>query len=93
MTLRHLLFALCALIMGTAALPGVAAAQIEVDINQGNLKPVPIAIPAFSGGRGFSLRTSAARPSTSRTRTRSRLPSRRIFRPSQIWPGSIGRRG
>ena len=55
MTLRNLLFALCALIMGTAALPGVAAAQIEVDINQGNLKPVPIAIPAFSGGRGGDI--------------------------------------
>ena len=55
MTLRHLLFALCALIMGSAALPGVAAAQIEVDINQGNLKPVPIAIPAFSGGRGGDI--------------------------------------
>ncbi|MCE3290892.1 MAG: hypothetical protein K0R83_2904 [Caulobacter sp.] len=49
MTIRHLLFALCALIMGTAALPGVAAAQIEVDVNQGNIQPVPIATRSTSG--------------------------------------------
>ncbi len=55
MTVRHLLFALCALIMGAAALPGVAAAQIEVDVNQGNIQPVPIAIPAFTGGRGGDI--------------------------------------
>lgn len=30
------------------ALPGFAAAQLEIDITQGNLEPVPVAIPDFN---------------------------------------------
>ncbi|MBI1406369.1 MAG: Tol-Pal system protein TolB [Caulobacter sp.] len=56
MTLRSLLFAICALFLGAASLPGAAAAQVEIDINQGNIQPVPIAIPAFTGGgRGADI--------------------------------------
>jgi TolB protein len=40
-----------------AAAPGVAQAQIEVDIDKGAVKPLPVAIPAFSGagGRGADI--------------------------------------
>jgi TolB protein len=56
MTLRHLMIALCALVLGGAALPAVARAEIEIDINQGAIKPLPIAIPAFTGaGRGADI--------------------------------------
>ncbi|MEH0195380.1 Tol-Pal system beta propeller repeat protein TolB [Caulobacter sp. CCNWLY153] len=34
-----------------AALPGVAAAQIEIDIDKGAVKPMPVAIPAFAGAQ------------------------------------------
>jgi TolB protein len=56
MTLRHLMIAFCALVMGGAALPAAARAEVEIDINQGAIKPLPIAIPAFSGsGRGGDI--------------------------------------
>jgi TolB protein len=49
-----------ALALGTAASAGAlasmlawpAAAQLKLDITQGNVQPVPIAIPDFSGGTG-----------------------------------------
>ena len=47
------LFALAAAVLAmglAAAAPGRALAQIEVDIDKGAVKPMPLAIPAFSGG-------------------------------------------
>ena len=36
--------------------PTAARAQIEVDIDKGAVKPLPVAIPAFSGGgRGADI--------------------------------------
>jgi TolB protein len=48
MRLRALLLMVVALLSG-AAIVTPAAAQIEVDINSGAVKPLPIAVPAFSG--------------------------------------------
>lgn len=47
-------FAAClALVVG---MPGMARADIEVDVNQGAVQPLPIAIPAFSGAtRGADI--------------------------------------
>jgi TolB protein len=47
-------FAAClALVMGA---PGMARADIEVDVNQGAVQPLPVAIPAFSGApRGADI--------------------------------------
>ncbi|HQR90881.1 MAG TPA: Tol-Pal system protein TolB, partial [Caulobacter sp.] len=47
MRLKALLLMVAALIGGAMVSP--AAAQIEVDINAGAVKPLPIAVPAFSG--------------------------------------------
>ena len=56
MTLRSMMFAICALVFGAGALPGAARAEIEIDINQGVVQPLPIAIPAFSGAsRGSDI--------------------------------------
>jgi TolB protein len=56
MTPRTVLAALCAIFLAGAALPGVARADIEIDVNQGEVRPLPIAIPAFSGaGRGAEM--------------------------------------
>ena len=42
---------LAPLMLAIAALaPSVAAAQVEVDVNQGVVQPLPIAVPAFTGG-------------------------------------------
>jgi len=55
MRLKVLMLMVAAL-LGGAALAGPAAAQIEVDINAGAVKPLPIAVPAFSGsGRGADI--------------------------------------
>ncbi|WP_425994884.1 Tol-Pal system beta propeller repeat protein TolB [Caulobacter sp. DWR1-3-2b1] len=48
MRLKALLLMVAALV-GGAMIAGPAAAQIEVDINAGAVKPLPIAVPAFSG--------------------------------------------
>jgi TolB protein len=45
---RLAVFCLAALAM-TSAAPGLARAQTEVEINQGNVQPLPIAIPDFGG--------------------------------------------
>src|SRR3712207_5135985 len=37
------------------AAPPAARAQIEVDVNQGVIQPIPIAIPAFAGERGADI--------------------------------------
>lgn len=56
MTIRTLIIAAFAVLLGVAGLPGNARAQIEIDINQGVVQPLPIAIPAFSGGgRGADM--------------------------------------
>jgi TolB protein len=50
--MRHVIAAFAVLLAGTtslAALPA-RAQPVEVDINKGVLQPLPIAIPAFSGG-------------------------------------------
>ncbi|MBO9708624.1 MAG: Tol-Pal system protein TolB [Caulobacter sp.] len=48
--------AVLALSFAAVAAPGVARAQIEVDIDKGAVKPLPVAIPAFSGGgRGADI--------------------------------------
>ncbi|WP_164468228.1 Tol-Pal system beta propeller repeat protein TolB [Caulobacter vibrioides] len=55
MRLRALLLMVAALLSG-AAFVTPAAAQIEVDINAGAVKPLPIAIPVFSGStRGAEI--------------------------------------
>jgi TolB protein len=51
MRLFAVLLAACAALFGASA-PMAARAQIEVDVNQGAIQPVPIAIPAFSGSQG-----------------------------------------
>jgi len=54
MRLKALLMMVAALLAGAMVSP--AAAQIEVDINAGAVKPLPIAVPAFSGsGRGAEI--------------------------------------
>jgi len=55
MTPRILLAALLsALLASVAAAP--ARAQIEIDVNQGEVRPLPVAVPAFSGaGRGAEM--------------------------------------
>ncbi|ATQ41407.1 Tol-Pal system beta propeller repeat protein TolB [Caulobacter mirabilis] len=58
MTLRPVLAALCALVAvaGFVAAPQTAHAQIEIDVNQGDVRPLPIAVPAFTGaGRGAEI--------------------------------------
>ncbi|WP_091742310.1 Tol-Pal system beta propeller repeat protein TolB [Phenylobacterium immobile] len=51
MAIKSLLLALCAAFAlgGLAAQP--AAAAIEVNVNRGDVQPLPIAIPAFGGGQ------------------------------------------
>jgi TolB protein len=48
----HSLSALLALAVGIASFAVPAAAQLRVDITQGNIQPMPIAIPPFVGGSG-----------------------------------------
>lgn len=55
MSLRRLIIAAFASLAALTALPGVAAAQIEIDINQGVVQPLPVAIPAFTGTRGAEI--------------------------------------
>ena len=53
-TLLAAVFAAC--LAFAAGLPGMARADIEVDVNQGAVQPLPIAIPAFSGApRGAEI--------------------------------------
>jgi TolB protein len=56
MTLKAVFAALFALFVATAALPGLARADIEIDVNQGDVRPMPIAVPGFTGvGRGAEM--------------------------------------
>jgi len=54
MRLTSLMLALC-LAFGGMGLPAVARAEIEVDVNKGDVKPLPVAIPAFGGDRGAEI--------------------------------------
>ncbi len=54
-------FRLVALIVGCTGLAAPAYAQLRVDITQGTIQPMPIAIPPLSARRGAS--TSSARTS------------------------------
>lgn len=55
MSVRILLAALFAICLtGVAAAP--ASAQIEINVNQGEVRPLPVAVPAFTGGgRGAEM--------------------------------------
>ena len=47
---RRRLLALGAATSATALFAGQAAAQLKLDITQGNVQPIPIAIPDFNAG-------------------------------------------
>jgi len=54
MSAAALIFA--GLVMTGALLgPAQARAEIEVDVNRGDLRPLPVSIPAFSGDRGADI--------------------------------------
>ncbi len=55
MRLKTLALAIAATLLSTAALPAAAYAQVEVDINRGEVKPLPIAIPVFGGQQGAEI--------------------------------------
>jgi TolB protein len=55
MRLRALTVALLGALLWTASLVTPAAAQIEVDVNRGDIQPLPVAVPAFSGDRGAEI--------------------------------------
>jgi TolB protein len=50
--MKTLALALATALFSTLALTEPARAQIEVDVNRGDVKPLPIAVPAFGGTRG-----------------------------------------
>lgn len=55
MRLKPLFLALAAACLSTAVLAPPAVAQIEVDVNRADVKPLPVAIPAFGGQRGADI--------------------------------------
>ncbi|MBS0492246.1 MULTISPECIES: Tol-Pal system beta propeller repeat protein TolB [unclassified Phenylobacterium] len=55
MRLKTLALAVVAALISSAALTVPARAQIEVDVNRGDIKPLPIAIPAFGGQQGAEI--------------------------------------
>lgn len=55
MRLKTLALAIVATLLSTTALAPAAHAQVEVDINRGEVKPLPIAIPAFAGQQGAEI--------------------------------------
>jgi TolB protein len=55
MRLKMLFLGIVAALVSTAALTLPASAQIEVDVNRGDVKPLPVAIPAFGGERGADI--------------------------------------
>lgn len=55
MRMKSLALALVAALVSAAAITAPARAQIEVDINRGDVKPLPIAIPAFGGSQGAEI--------------------------------------
>jgi len=55
MRLKTLVLALAAVLASTLAFTAPARAQIEVDVNRGDVQPLPIAIPAFGGAQGAEI--------------------------------------
>jgi TolB protein len=55
MRMKLVILAALAAFVWTAAIAPPARAQIEVDVNRGDIKPLPIAIPAFGGERGGDI--------------------------------------
>ncbi|HEY8614917.1 Tol-Pal system beta propeller repeat protein TolB [Phenylobacterium sp.] len=51
MRLKSLMFALVALVGGALVAPAAARAEIEVNVNRGDVQPLPVAVPAFGGGQ------------------------------------------
>jgi len=51
MRLKILALALASLAVATTGLVTPARAEIEVDVNRGDIQPLPIAVPALSGGQ------------------------------------------
>ena len=58
-SVRQPLSLLLAPALALIALCGIARAQLNIDITQGNIQPMPIAIPAFSGAGGAPDELSA----------------------------------
>ena len=55
MRLKTLALALAAALLSTTAITAPAQAQIEVDVNRGDVKLLPIAIPVFGGAQGAEI--------------------------------------
>ncbi len=55
MRLKTLALALAAALLSIVAITAPARAQIEVDVNRGDVKPLPIAIPVFGGAQGAEI--------------------------------------
>jgi TolB protein len=51
MRLKSLVFALAAVFGAALVTPAPARAEIEVNVNRGDVQPLPVAIPAFGGGQ------------------------------------------
>ena len=49
------LFVACLALSGLAGVPAPARAEIEVDVNRGDIRPLPLSIPGFSGDRGGDI--------------------------------------
>ncbi|MDO8381315.1 Tol-Pal system beta propeller repeat protein TolB [Phenylobacterium sp.] len=55
MRLKALCLAIASLLLASASLATPARAQIEIDVNKGDVQPLPIAVPAFGGTRGADI--------------------------------------
>ncbi len=55
MRLKALCLAIASLLLASASLVTPAQAQIEIDVNKGDVQPLPIAVPAFGGTRGADI--------------------------------------
>jgi TolB protein len=55
MRLKPLILALAAMLLATAPLANPARAEIVVDVNKGDVQPLPIAVPVFGGERGADI--------------------------------------
>ncbi|OHB36187.1 MAG: Tol-Pal system beta propeller repeat protein TolB [Phenylobacterium sp. RIFCSPHIGHO2_01_FULL_70_10] len=55
MRLKSLFAAILAAVLSVGAFALPARAQIEVDVNRGDVQPLPIAVPAFRGDRGAEI--------------------------------------
>lgn len=49
------LFVACLVLSGLVGVPAPARAEIEVDVNRGDIRPLPLSIPGFSGDRGGDI--------------------------------------